>query len=340
MNKVVKTNDINISIIRLVSLLMIIACHIMQGLNLWTAFWFNLGVQIFFFISGFLYGKKDIGNLKEWYKKKIVKILIPSSLLVLIVIIVDYLFLNITYNKTVVVGSLLGFQGFNGTIPMLSNTWFVSYILLCYLITPILEKLFDCKGKNEKDLFLFLIKLTIFIQLLGIFKITLVNVPWIMNYIFGYYFSRFYILNNKKQNKAYLLTFFMALVTLPISLILQYNPSMIKFITVPDFYRYLFIDWNHVFVGISLFLILYLILSKFNFKNNYILAFSDKYSYFVYLTHQIFILDHFSVLFFKDSLILNIVLILILSVTSGLVLYYINQNLSKLVNKISRKELI
>jgi len=40
--------------IRMIALLMIISCHIFQWLGYEAAFWINLGVQIFFFISGFL----------------------------------------------------------------------------------------------------------------------------------------------------------------------------------------------------------------------------------------------------------------------------------------------
>lgn len=54
--------DLKISVIRLIAVLMIISCHILQGLKYEAAYWVNLGVQVFFFISGYLYGKKEIKN--------------------------------------------------------------------------------------------------------------------------------------------------------------------------------------------------------------------------------------------------------------------------------------
>lgn len=65
--------DISVSVIRLFAMLMIISCHILQGLNNKWAFWVNVGVQIFFFISGFLYGKKDIDNIKTFYVGRLKK---------------------------------------------------------------------------------------------------------------------------------------------------------------------------------------------------------------------------------------------------------------------------
>lgn len=65
--------NINISVIRLISLLMIITCHIFQGLDNELAFWFNLGVQIFFFISGYLMVIKKLGILRSSLKIKLLR---------------------------------------------------------------------------------------------------------------------------------------------------------------------------------------------------------------------------------------------------------------------------
>ena len=70
--------NVAISYIRLISMLMIISCHILQGLNLRLAFWINVGVQIFFFVSGFLYGERVVLNIKDFYIKRTKKILLPT----------------------------------------------------------------------------------------------------------------------------------------------------------------------------------------------------------------------------------------------------------------------
>ena len=76
-----KKIDVSISIIRLISLILIISCHILQGLKLDSAYWVNVGVQMFFFLSGYLYGQKDITNIKEFYKKRFKRIIYIQEVL-------------------------------------------------------------------------------------------------------------------------------------------------------------------------------------------------------------------------------------------------------------------
>ena len=65
--------DYSISIIRVLAMLAIVACHIFQSQDMSIAFWLNIGVQIFLFMSGFLYGKKTITNTSEWLKNNLRK---------------------------------------------------------------------------------------------------------------------------------------------------------------------------------------------------------------------------------------------------------------------------
>lgn len=51
-----------ISAVRLIAMVMIIACHILQYYKLELAWWLNVGVQIFLIISGFLSGIKTIND--------------------------------------------------------------------------------------------------------------------------------------------------------------------------------------------------------------------------------------------------------------------------------------
>lgn len=61
-------------------MLMIILCHIFQFYNCILAWWFNVGVQIFLCVSGFLYGGKNIDNVTQFYTNRIKKILVPYYL--------------------------------------------------------------------------------------------------------------------------------------------------------------------------------------------------------------------------------------------------------------------
>ena len=46
--------EYEISIIRIISTVFIVTCHIQQHYNIGLCWWFNVGVQIFFFMSGYL----------------------------------------------------------------------------------------------------------------------------------------------------------------------------------------------------------------------------------------------------------------------------------------------
>ena len=54
MYKFTKIESYSISTIRAISVLMIFFCHILQGIDSIMAWWLNVGVQIFLFMSGFL----------------------------------------------------------------------------------------------------------------------------------------------------------------------------------------------------------------------------------------------------------------------------------------------
>lgn len=320
-----KNKDLNISFVRLVSFFMIISCHILQGLNNKFAFWLNVGVQIFLFISGYLYGSKKINSYKEFYLKRLDKILLPCTILVIIMTVLSKIFLNVSYSNMVVFANVFGFGGFYGTIKVLTHTWFVSYILLCYLITPILDRYFN----NEKSL-IKLICLIMFLLMFQLFNVLNVNIAWISIYIFGFWYSREQNLRIKKNCLNFICI--MCIVLLPFKVMVMYD--LINLPEIIKFYSEHFLNWTHSLLGVTIFIILYKISSKIKWKDNKIFKFVDKYSYTIYLTHQIFILNSFSLLFITNNIFINILLIIICSFISGIILHYISEFFSKLIIKV------
>ena len=148
-----------ISKIKMVSMLMIISCHILQGLGNKWAFWVNVGVQVFLFISGFLYGNKEINNVKEFYIQRLKKILFPYSVLFLIALIISAVILKRHYPTAFIISGFLGFTSFKGRMQLISHTWFISYILLCYLLVPLLYKIFDTDNYKKNTIRFFLLTL-------------------------------------------------------------------------------------------------------------------------------------------------------------------------------------
>jgi len=136
-----KERDIKISIIRLISTLMIIACHFLQYLNYEIAWWLNVGVQIFLFMSGYLYAKRSFTNNDlHFIKKQFVKILVDYYIVVVPIITLYFLFLpnEISFKKAIYV--LLAYKNLGGGS---IHLWYIPYCLFCYLVTPLLSRVFD-----------------------------------------------------------------------------------------------------------------------------------------------------------------------------------------------------
>ena len=82
----------SISAIRFIAMLMIILCHFLQYYANELAWWFNVGVQIFFVLSGFLYGNKAIDSPIPFFAKQFKKILLPYYLFLIPVIVIYVIF--------------------------------------------------------------------------------------------------------------------------------------------------------------------------------------------------------------------------------------------------------
>ena len=126
--------DNAISFIRFVSMTMIVLCHFLQYFNLELAWWLNVGVQLFFTMSGFLYGEKEIDKPIEFFCKQFRKILIPYWCIIIIVSLLHKLLLPSVFSW----GKLISALFCVGTIPGMEHLWFVQYILICYLLCPYL----------------------------------------------------------------------------------------------------------------------------------------------------------------------------------------------------------
>lgn len=98
----------------------------------------NIGVHLFFILSGFLAGYQGVSEpWGRWYRKRLIRILIPFWIFLAVlamvhtakgqnVLTVDWLLL------------LFGLQGSVVGVWGAEQTWFISVLLLCYLITPVI----------------------------------------------------------------------------------------------------------------------------------------------------------------------------------------------------------
>ena len=131
-----KITSNKLNLIRIISMIMIVLCHYLQFYENRLAFWFNVGVQIFFILSGVLYGCKDVKDYKKFWKNKFFKLYLPYIVVVLIFFIFNLLFhagemgfLDVFYYITAT-------QAFTNNVGPIAHLWFMSYIFLFYLLIP------------------------------------------------------------------------------------------------------------------------------------------------------------------------------------------------------------
>ena len=140
-----QSESVALSMIRVFAMMLIVSCHIAQCYELQIAWLLNVGVQIFFFMSGFLYGRKDIAiSPFAFYKKRLVKVYIPFLILVVLVVGVYAVFHLYRPNPRQLILYLFSLQWFSTPIEGLNHLWFLTVLMIGYLLTP-WAKLFNKK---------------------------------------------------------------------------------------------------------------------------------------------------------------------------------------------------
>ena len=291
--------------------------------------WFNVGVQIFLVISGFLYGRKSEIDPVLFLRTNFPKILIPYLLLMSIILALYGIFHPELLEVTNVLKSLVCAS----TIPGLGHLWFVGYILFCYLITPYLYwiKKASYSYVKPKQVVLLYVSIIVLVQVVGIAFDSYFAPDRISCYIIGFFmadlFDRFGSAMKKAVSAFFIVSAFICVgIEITIKYILSIDLSGYYQIAFQAFGHY-----SHLLLGIALFLILASVFNSSRYSK--LLVWSDKYSYPIYLVHLIFILSPFSLMSITRFSGLNVIITVACIVITGIALQY-------LTNLISNKGLV
>lgn len=294
--------------IRWLSTIAIIVCHILQKYNNEWAYLFNIGVQIFFFLSGFLYGRKRITDTKAFFIKRFIKIYIPYIIWVGISILFLYLYTQVSIKPSDYFNLLF----LRDTITGLRHLWFIKVLFLCYLLLPLIDKLFNRLSLVVNVIFLL-------VGFFGVFFIGNSTFIWCFIYYLGFFCGRY--------DKS-----FLPIILISLTLILGvsfYTDINIKIFSVQSTLVYLLKGMIATFI----FLLSYLLLRNLKFITKISRVLSNSGGYFIYLTHGLFILGPLSVLEFSNSYSFNIILALSLSILSAWCLYLVSNLIGVKINK-------
>ena len=308
-----------IEYMRAISMVMIVLCHYFSYYGNELAWWFNIGVQIFFLISGFLYGGRPMNDPIHFIAKQFKKILIPYYIFIIPTMVFYFLFARETLSLTVVAGTLEGIE----------HLWFVPYILLCYVVNPYLYWF------TEKMKALSFLKMTVsFVVLLG--AVLVLGTAFdsfflpdrIVCYLVGYFIAIYYQKYGQEAFKA------LAAVSIPIGTVasairvyFEYGLGWVKgtnWWPIASLYQ----RASRVLLGIALFFALYLLLQK--TKPNKVGGVVGRYSYSIYIVHQLFILGVGSVMEITSVTVLNWLIVLVAIIVSAILLQFVTDKINKL----------
>lgn len=319
--------DINIQIIRVLAMFFIIICHIVQETNnkylIMSAQFFNIGVYIFLIVSGYLYSKKNI-EFKSFYKKRFFKIIIPMYIFMLPLFIIQII--NMKFEIKYFIIYLFNLQGILGGIEGARHLWFLTAIVFCYLLLPILQVIKNKKNNKINNFFIIFLGI-ISIVVCYINRTIGMQMICLFTFAIGYfYFGELYLKKNIHMIK--LIGIFL------IDIIFRLAMKMCLDETVT--YDLIIVGITQIIASVSIMLFVRNI-NKRTIAGKLLNVF-DKYSFYIYITHYFFIKGTCSVMNITSNFIINILIMSILSIGYAMLLSYCTNKIIVIRNKLGRNK--
>ena len=329
--------DVKISIIRMISTIMVVILHIFQQLE--SDFehlhiitdWFNLGLVMFFCISGYLYSNRQIEEPFKWIKHRYSEIALPATVVSVLTVIVFIFVGDLSTEKVfAAIASGLGLEAFLKDSWMFIQLWFLTYIMIFYLSVPVIQKI-NCKCKSNIKFWIFFILFmllgqVVFFALEVITKVELISWGVLLRAYIPYFLFRRYDINSSETTKTMVYLSVLSVFAIIITVFARYIYS---FGAISE----LIFIYTQTLAGCVLFFWLYRLFGK---VNNYgtIVKISDCYSYNIYLTHCLFIGYNTSVLKICTNKLFGIVLALVMTAISSIFVRYVIIGLKNIKSKI------
>ena len=290
----------SITYIRVIATISIVVCHILQYMdnNVWGQL-FNTGVQVFFVVSGYIFGLRNFSNWGGYFEKRIKRIFLPYILFLLIVIPLYTIFYSELVDWDNVFIKIIKLC-FVEEIKGLGYLWFVIAILICYLAVPIIQKI---KGKVH---YLYLV--------VSALLLLIINIHFAgMRYYYILLFALAYLWPS--DNRFYHL-FGIACTTLLIVLVLCKGMDVLAYYEHHWLWAYF-----HCLTGFAFFYVCGLLFTWLDIQviPKTVKLISD-YSYEIYVVHGFYILGPFSPLCYTENFSLGVLYVIMLTIFSAYLL--------------------
>ncbi len=301
MDKVNK--NVSIQLLRIMSMLFVIfGCHLFSELNSTfltkTTQFFNVGVFIFLFIFGYLYGKKNIQDYKKWYINRAKKILIPVYIFLIIFFLLK-LFVN-DFSLKYFIAALLNLEYYIGAPVGIGHLCFITIILICYILTPILKK----QKFNYFEILLFLI-----LSAIGSYINSKLGQS--LFYILTYFLGMQYVKVENKINIKILGLFFIFLVAIIIRLI------GLRFFDGTVLYDRIIFSLTQMTICLCFFIFFNRYI---HFSPNKLIDYFDSISFYLYITHYMFMVGTFRLMGLTQNLLINSIITILFAYITAVLL--------------------
>lgn len=326
--------DSSISFIRVLAMLSIIFGHVCTAYGINTYQLGGIGVEIFLFISGFLYGKYIVDSSKTFLLRRWRR-LVPPLWITVIIYCCICLFIKTEVHIKPLFVYAVNAQGiwniFRGVkLPVfqgMGQTWFVTVIFLCYVLMVFL--------KNSKLEMLVsshpVVALLVSVALQMCFCYVGVQLSYILQFFIGYFIS---LKREKNEDngsnwvtaKRIIVVFFLAVVLSAVRIVVRKN------IDGSILYDMIIARLSFNALGICIIMILTLIskLSKIErLTHRKLWKTIDKLSYPLYLTHYMFLQGPMKVDSWLDNTIIQIVTFSFLTIIAAIVVFVIDSKMLK-----------
>lgn len=328
--------NISISCCRIVAMLFIIICHIIKyyefipGSSMLGQF-FNVGVNVFLLISGIIYGSRNEINWKHFFLRRYLKVLLPVQIWTISV----FIFLGCK-NWEMFLMYVLGLNGFfriqsiigiNYPSVGLGHTWFVTIILLCYLLIPLLQKgketLSDIGYRRLVGY------IWIFSILLSLFRIHIFTLAlFVTGYLIG---------KEKTLEKEITLETITKICVLAVFLMVIRVISNIM-IDGHVMYSGIIIPLCMSVVGMAIVLLIHFFCTHFTWiesiANSKSFLWVERLSYFVYITHYFFVADNVYNVYTNYGIVCATGVFICLTILFAILLYYVSERISKCIERV------
>lgn len=308
-----------IKYIRVGSMLAIVLCHLLQAYSNRWAFVFNIGVQVFLALSGYLYGRKIISDWKQWGMGRVKRVYVPMFLFLIVVLPLYLFFHREVFSWKAYALNFVNLQGIpfamgGGMVQGIRHLWFITAIMFAYLTTPLLHCL-----RNYADWVLPILLICVGVSYWMIPGPWVFIASWIFLYAIGYLYVQ---LNNQRQR-----FYEIGLILLEISLIVLVT---LKFDIVTNYFHPL----NRVFHDVSGVFIVILgikLLTSLHLRHvPKIVDIFDKYSFHVFLVHYFFVAGPFSLAHITPYKFVNVLSIIVTVIVTTCIFVKLNDLANRL----------